>query len=790
MSKRKSNFKEIISPIDVIPVIVILIGLLIALFFEDSAVRLIGVSVAVLGAVSLFMLISQRNSDVVRNPFPKSSEGQDFEVTTTKDYSGTRRTVENFEESFGKDDEFPMTETAYMKFESDKDKTNVQSKQETTKATSKTYVAESRASGFSYNESTSGMRIVGITKRTHSAVSIAPEDLAKSTELEEKIRIKDNIDNENTYTNVADNIEHYDVNEQESQQENKQIHDVEPVSQSAQITDEFDELEEIYEVQEMEPIIEEIDGPLNTKEEIIEEQADIPIKQQTKKFTEKKIDLPISVFTEIDQILGDEPRKEFEYFLSRILIIIRSITDSRTALFLLADYDNNEFILEAFATNKPELISGKKRIPISTDILSQILGNAKPEILTDINPSAELDLIPYYNQYSQTMSFVGVPVFWGEHPVGVLCADSTSNDAYSSSTVAFLGHFTKLISALVKSYTQKYDLLQASKTLEAVNLFNYIATSSKDGAENLAETIVDSVSRIFDYQTTGVVGFNSEKQIWELKAVKSAFNYSVGQEITFEDSIVGETITSCKTLRFTSKEVRGVRHTKFEPKLESGEFISIPLRSATGVYGAMFVENVSVNHLSDFDVTILEILGIHAGNAIERMHLMESLNRSQLLNHETGLLNPTAFYKRIEEEMDRSRDMHNDLTLCIFKIDKYAALDPEKHWDRYEFAQMMVIEKVKKYLKNYEKFGQIDESTYGVLFVAKESNQVKLIAERARAEIANTVLNVDGSKFSVTLSIGIAGLSNSDHDISSFINNAGSALNKALERTNNVHLFY
>ncbi|PKL86321.1 MAG: hypothetical protein CVV22_03970 [Ignavibacteriae bacterium HGW-Ignavibacteriae-1] len=783
MSKRKSNFKEIISPIDVIPVIVVIIGLIIAVFFEDSAVRLIGVSVAVLGAVSLFMLISQRNSDVVRNPFPKASEGHDFEVTTTKDYTGTRRTVENFEESFGKDDEFPMTEKAFMNFESEADKTNEKAKPENPKVASKPYAADTRASGFSYNESTSGMRIVGITKRTHTAVSTTPEEMAKNTELEEKILIKDNINSDNTYTNVVEDIEHHNDNEQINQIVNE--------PEAPQTTnEELNQPDEIHDIQEMEQIVEELAGPLDTHEKVIEEQPEIPTKQEPKRFTEKKIDLPISVFTEIDQILGDEPRKEFEYFLSRILIIIRSITDSRTALFLLADYDNNEFIIEAFATNKPELLSGKKRIPISSDILSQILENAKPEILTDINPSAELDLIPYYNQYSHTMSFVGVPVFWGEHPVGVLCADSSSNDAYSSSTVAFLGHFTKLISALVKSYTQKYDLLQASKTLEAVNLFNYIATSSKDGTENLAETIVDSVSRLFDYQTTGVIGFNSEKQIWELKAVKSAFNYSAGQEITFEDSIVGNTITTCKTFRLSAKEIRGVRHTKFEPKLESGEFISIPLRSATGVYGAMFVENVSSNNLSDFDVTILEILGIHAGNAIERMHLMESLNSSQLLNNDSGLLNPTAFYKRIEEEMDRSRDMHNDLTLCIFRIDRYAALDPEKHWDRYEFAQMMVIEKVKKYLKNYEKFGHIDESTYGVLFVAKESNQVKLIAERARAEIANTVLNVDGSKFSVTLSIGIAGLSNSDHDISSFINNAGSALNKALERTNNVHLFY
>jgi hypothetical protein len=317
MSKRKSNFKEIISPIDVIPVIVILIGLLIAFFFEDSAVRLIGVSVAVLGAVSLFMLISQRNSDVVRNPFPKSSEGQDFEVTTTKDYSGTRRTVENFEESFGKDDEFPMNEKAYMKFDSEAEK----SKHEPTKTTSKPYAAESRSSGFSYNESTSGMRIVGITKRTHSAVSIAPEELAKNTELEEKILIKDNINAENTYTNVAEDIEEYDLNEQEQQSENKP----EPVSQSVLTTDEFNELEEIYDVQEMEPIIEELAGPVETHQKVIEEETEIPI-SQPKRFTEKKIDMPISVFTEIDQILGEEPRKEFEYFLSRILIIDSAIS--------------------------------------------------------------------------------------------------------------------------------------------------------------------------------------------------------------------------------------------------------------------------------------------------------------------------------------------------------------------------------------------------------------------------------------------------------------------------------
>lgn len=766
MSKKKIDLKEIISPIDIIPVFVFIIGLLIAIFFQEIAIRLIGVSVSVLGAVALFMLISQRISDTVKPNFPRSSGNHGLEVTLIKDDSGTRQTVENFGDTFGEDDDFPIPETNKNQFNSDDGILTIG-----------TFKANERVEGDKYstakspppvfNDSFSGMRIVGTTKKTHTSKTIETNESDSSheaVEKDEKILITDSTSSdEGIIGSISEDIR--------------------------EKTEEIDSAEEFT------------DESVRPQNEVVEQEADDSpsispeeektVKQSQKRaFIEKEINLPLSVFTETDQLLGEEPRKEFEYFLSRILIIIRSITDSRTALFLLADYEKSEFIVESFVTVKPELIIKKKRISIANDIPSQIFNNAKPEILTDINPSAELDLIPYYTEYSGTMSFVGVPVFWGDNPIGVVCADSTTNDAYSSATVAFLGHFTKLISALVKSYTQKYDLLQDSKTLEAVNLFNYIATSSKYGTENLADTIVNSISRLFDVSTVGVVGYNSEKQNWELKAVKSSFNYTPGQEITYENSIIGDTINTCKSKKFLAKDISKIRHTKYEPKLESGEFISIPLRSATGVYGALFIENISGNIFSDYDQAVLEIIGIHAGNAIERMHLLENLHRSQLLDQDTGLLNPSAFYARIGEEIERCSDLNQFLTLCIFRIDKYAALDPVEFHDRYEFARFTVIEKVKKYLKSYDKFGIINDDTFGILFVAKESSQTKLVAERIRSEVANTVLNIDGSKFSVTLSMGIAGMTKTDHDVDSLINNAAAALNKALEQTNKVHLFY
>lgn len=766
MSKKKIDLKEIISPIDIIPVFVIVIGLLIAIFFQEIAIRLIGVSVSVLGAVALFMLISQRISDTVKPNFPRSSGNHGLEVTLTKDDSGTRQTVENFGDSFGEDDEFPIPETSKNQFNNDEGIRTIG-----------TFRADERMEGDKYstakspppvfNDSFSGMRIVGKTKKPHVSKTIETEESDSAHETVEK-------DEKILITEITSSEEGVIGNISEDEREK-----TEEIDLAEEFTDESVHPQNEVFQQESDDI-----PSISQEEEKSVEQS------QKRAFIEKEINLPLSVFTETDQLLGEEPRKEFEYFLSRILIIIRSITDSRTALFLLADYEKSEFIVESFVTVKPEIIIKKKRISIANDIPSQIFNNAKPEILTDINPSAELDLIPYYTEYSGTMSFVGVPVFWGDNPIGVVCADSTTNDAYSSATVAFLGHFTKLISALVKSYTQKYDLLQDSKTLEAVNLFNYIATSSKYGTENLADTIVNSISRLFDVSTVGVVGYNSEKQNWELKAVKSSFNYTPGQEITYENSIIGDTINTCKSKRFLAKDISKIRHTKYEPKLESGEFISIPLRSATGVYGALFIENISGSLFSDYDQAVLEIIGIHAGNAIERMHLLENLHRSQLLDQDTGLLNPSAFYARIGEEIERCSDLNQFLTLCIFRIDKYAALDPVEFHDRYEFARFTVIEKVKKYLKSYDKFGIINDDTFGILFVAKESSQTKLVAERIRSEVANTVLNIDGSKFSVTLSMGIAGMTKTDHDVDSLINNAAAALNKALEQTNKVHLFY
>jgi outer membrane biosynthesis protein TonB len=105
MGSRKFNLKQILTPGDLIAAVVIIIGLLIAIFLSELAIRLIGLSIAILGGVALFMLISQRLSEIVDTRFKPSSPPPDFKITVKQDDSARRQVIEDFETSFPAEEE-------------------------------------------------------------------------------------------------------------------------------------------------------------------------------------------------------------------------------------------------------------------------------------------------------------------------------------------------------------------------------------------------------------------------------------------------------------------------------------------------------------------------------------------------------------------------------------------------------------------------------------------------------------------------------------------------------------
>ena len=95
------------------------------------------------------------------------------------------------------------------------------------------------------------------------------------------------------------------------------------------------------------------------------------------------------------------------------------------------------------------------RLPIGNDVISRIAMSGKPEIISEINPAAEVDVVPYYEAPGGVKSLIGVPIFYRDDVIAVLAADSLTDEGFGRETVPLLGNFTRLFSDNIASLNRQ-----------------------------------------------------------------------------------------------------------------------------------------------------------------------------------------------------------------------------------------------------------------------------------------------------------------------------------------------
>lgn len=774
MNKRKFDIKKILVPTDAVPIIVIVFGLVIAITISEQAIRLIGASITILGVVVLFMQISQRMKNYVELKNRPAEPPPNFEISKKSDDRANRQVFEDFRDSFGdgtpnvappkqvsEQDEFDNLPTEITgdegfavirktdKSAPPKDKTPDEpqakpaQKQQTAEKPKQEVEPEAETEIADFDDDFSSVRVIGPANKPKHSQADKPTVAAETATKAGKQSAK-------------------------------------PAAPAAEAP------AELF----AEPAKETAKQPIAAEKAPETAAAPIPT-ENTAGYKEKKFEFHINMLIDEEETMGQEPRKEFQSFLSRVLTVIRSVTNTRTAAFLLANFEKNELILESYVSNIPDAVTGKRKIAIGGDVVSQIILNVKPEILTDIEPSAEMDLIPYYTRPVGISSFIGVPVFYNNTVIGIICADTDVADAYDAVTVGFFGHFTKLVGSLVHSYTEKYDLIQSTRTLDSINKFREMMNDPKMKNEDISQTIIAAASMICEYSSIGICSFDQQSGLWKIFAMHSrdkADEELIGKAVNPEKALIGTCIAEAETVFVSPLPEKVTRVTKNERPLRDGFFAAVPLKSHQHSYGALFVEGNSSQNINFNDIQALRALAEHAGLAIEQLFFNDILQSTALIDSNTGIANPPAFRRRFAEEMLRAKDLGLPVQLILFRIDKYASFDPNTYPERMQRVLQHVLEITKRHLKAYDVFGHYDHETLGVVLTAVDSQEARLWAERLRSDVAISVLQIDKSRFTVTMSIAVAGAVKS-FDMEETERNCHKMLEISTKKTNCVTVF-
>jgi diguanylate cyclase (GGDEF)-like protein len=488
---------------------------------------------------------------------------------------------------------------------------------------------------------------------------------------------------------------------------------------------------------------------------------------------EKAKEFQISDFFDLNSDIfrsDAEPRSEFNFLLNKALLALKEVLFAHTVAFFWANREKNQLVLETTATDSQSFMTSK-RFAIETDVISQVASNGKPQLLGKINPISEKDLIRYYESTEYIKSVVAVPVYFFKDedsrlPVGVIIADSKAEDTFGAETLGLLGNYTKLVSALIKSYTDKYDLLLDSELLSSIRRMNDRIKS--DPTEfTILNSLAEEASRLVNWDFLTIAMYADEQRGWVLQKVVNRGNYAYvvqDQIVDFNESLVGKVIRANAIEEINDIAVeKPVRFHKFEKIDSDGSFLAVPISSTSRCYGALTLESRNKSNFAGNEVETIYRLVENAALALEVLYMNDLVKDFVIVDQLTGSFNKKHFMKKLEEEIQRAEDFGQELALVSLVIDNNQEL-VNRHGDEgFDSILNQIARIVRANIRSYDVVGRQDADGMGVLLINTTASEAYLWAEKVRKQIASHIITICGRSFSVTLSAGVCGLSEGMH---------------------------
>jgi diguanylate cyclase (GGDEF)-like protein len=482
-------------------------------------------------------------------------------------------------------------------------------------------------------------------------------------------------------------------------------------------------------------------------------------------------ELEMSDFFDLDSDIfrhETEPRNEFNFLLNKTLIALKDVLFAHSVAFFWANRDKGKMVLEAKATDSRDFMT-EKRFPIENDVVGQVAKTGKAQLIGRLNPVSEKELVPYYTSAEYVSSILAVPVYFSKGskdqlPVGVISADSKAEDAFGSETLRLLGHFTKLVSAMITSYTNKYDLLLDSELLSSIRRLQD-RIKSDPSEVTILNSLAEEANRLVNWDYLTVALYGDEQRGWVLQKVVN----KIGQEyvtpdqiVDFNNSIVGRVIKTNTVEVIDDLSVQeSIRFDSTEKIDFSGSFLCVPISSYIRCYGALTLESNNKSNFTGSEVETMYRLVENAASALEVLYVNDLVKDFVVVDHLTGSFNKKHFLKQLEEEVQRADDLGTELALVSIAIDEMKELIDHYGKEGFDSILHQVVRIVRTNLRPYDVVGRQDADRMGVLLINTAASEAYLWAEKIRNQIASYIITLYGKSFSVTVSAGVCGLTES-----------------------------
>ena len=477
---------------------------------------------------------------------------------------------------------------------------------------------------------------------------------------------------------------------------------------------------------------------------------------------------------------------QFSFVLEKMLIVIKEAYVANTAIFFWYNKQKEKLTIEKSVSNSSDI--SNRKFDIEDDILSKIVQKGEPELLSDISPNAEADVIRYYNSPQGIRSFVGVPLFYDKQLIAIIAVDSKLGDAFGIETIYALGRFVRVITMIIGIFEEKHFESMSQQRLKG--LTNLINPEKKfESEEDLINSIQNAVGFLINWDAFAFVYYQPLEQ--KFKTIKIINNTSlkyIGHNLDIEltGTLVGKSNVTGVPIKIDDTSAGDyIRFAKVEDVSFDGSFLAIPIIYNAQNYGVLCFESLRKNAYTNSDVHFLKSSISLLAFIIYSYSTQKLLKSFLAVDIESKALNASTFKERMITDLVKAEQLKAPGALALIRIDDF--LEQESLFDGNPFPKVLesVSEMIIKEMTPLNLFGRLDEKLFAVYFFNSNTKDVFIWAEKLRVKVARKPIAVVSKQTTYTISVGVASATNKI-DVEEIIHNADLALQKALERGGNT----
>lgn len=209
--------------------------------------------------------------------------------------------------------------------------------------------------------------------------------------------------------------------------------------------------------------------------------------------------------------------------------------------------------------------------------------------------------------------------------------------------------------------------------------------------------------------------------------------------------------------------------------------IAAPLKIHNKILGILYLDDYKPREFNHREIAVLNLLATQATIAIEKMHLLEKVEYLAITDELTQLYNYRYFFNTLSNEVYRAARYGNPLSLIIMDIDNFKKFNDAYGHPQGNFILSLVSEIFKKNVRNTDTVARYGGEEFVIVSPENDKQSAYILAERIRMDVekfCRPEVHKD-VPVPVTISIGVASLSDDTSDAEVLMQKADEALYQA-----------